>query len=578
MRSVVNYEFFDSILHNSDIGDGEKLVLDEEIKKVLNNIDIEGITTEDFLSFIKSIIKDVDIKREVLLDLISKLGSDNNMFSIVKYIMTSESRKLVHDDKLLATNNVFSYGRVATDSGNFLHEMTRCTADYNTNFITMAKIITPYNKMNKLFSIEVEKCSRDLTKSYNNIGKVLLELNISTPVSSFKGYMTSGLLTNNTYGIGFLADVSVCSDKNPLILTAYKVGNTIHVYASKFMEDATNTIYDTMLPCKIDISVLIGTNLNIDQSISLTDNVGFGSVQGSEGCVGCGSLNIEGHGPIDVSIIDIMDRDKEKSRARYIKSLYYPPNTDNSTCNTTVVSNKKHTSSSILNIKISPLSYNSAFPSKMTDSHLLKNVFDNSNVFDCYNLFNTIHDFISNRLYRCEGYILVRRYYNDKFNLEHRLVDSIKVDKENGYVEFFLDKNSYYKTNSRNDVSLKFYSNSLPNAYRYNHSGFKHNTDISLIDIMVHIGNIETSTIKSISGPIRYSGDYNKFKRNFGKHSFDTYPYPNIDKESREKFKNSINGNPSLNPVTQNIVFSDGTTMTYSDGSPIKYTDNKNIK
>lgn len=537
-------------------------VFEEEIKRILRekniSISFSPAVLEDLLSEIDINIEE---KHKIILDTVNNLPiNQNHNLSIVKNIMTMDGRLKNHLDKIGSfSNNYIDNGDIPNIIAN----------DPRKNPITMSKLVKSSNtSMTPLFKVVTDmNIERDYSPT--SYGKLLLEVRISSPLTTFKGYITSGLLENN-YGIGFFSEYNKSVDSRNMFIVAHRTTNTpgnvveFSIIRPELVSDSVS-IYNKYLPLNINITPLIVGEAGITDTTdtrvdiirinqSLVQSLPFPA--NYPWIYGVGNLSHNGHGPIDCVFPEYVSGNLNFSTNRMIKSKYYPGNRNKIGCKLTIPTKRK-IRSKLFNIRIQPSSFDD--PTEEVGSHIIKPTFGNSH-FDMYNLFRSIYDFVDMRPYKCFGNIMINNTVipvlgflldfnlgrvtftiSPYFTIPESLKDIKGIDSEYRGLRVPLivfDTNintgySYKNNGYIGDVdgeNNKYMMGFDSNPKSYNNKNASYN--LSFIDIVVEIPDCTGLIGKlRLGNAFRYSGDFNKFNYDFTKHDHDSYPYPGENRD-----------------------------------------------
>lgn len=455
----------------------------------------------------------------------------------------------------------------------FEDDFTIIKQDPTKNTITMSKMIKNSDTdMSRLFKVSMEKVIRDSNKK---LGKLLLEMRISSPLNNYKGYITTGFLEDG-YGIGFFSEYNRSFDNSSFFIIAHKEDgldeDVMSISLIRTTYETDESIFKEYLPVTIQITPLIvgerifdTGNIKIDQSL---DRVLF--PESFDFVFGIGDLNSEGHGPIDCKIKSFFELDKYS----FIKSKYYPGNRYRSEpCLSSTTSGD--IGSKLLDLRIEPTSYNNPETDTVQNSHILKPTFGNSH-FDLFNLMMDVYNFDSFKPYRCFGNVIINGVVVP--------VIGFVLDDKIGRVTFTISPYFKIPANMKNikgidtefrglkiplivfDTNMNSPHNYNPNgligdvegpSYKFNmgydrslkaHEGKSPIYDLSLIDITVIIRNC-TGNLSGhkIGRSFRYSGNYSKYDYDFTKYDYDSYPYPGDNRDISDRI-DKLDEIPSLNP------------------------------
>ena len=570
--------------YTSKIPDNSRLVFEEEVKRLLGEKSITTISTDEIMDLIDQVKGEVDLKHQYLLDLIKKLPTSQSYnLMMIKNIMTMDGRLLVHNDK----NNLITDKFLKTKVSDHFDSMEPMYNDPRKNAITCSKLIKNTNDgyAIPLFSIVTEPMRRNKTIPNNNIGKLLLEVRISTPLMNFKGNITTGMIENG-YGIGFFADYCKSVDENDLQLIAMKSIDNVtkevtitFLVKKKQVKVLIDNTYDNLLPFNMDISVHIGKDLKLEESLIKINTIYNDDV------IGFCNLNSNGHGPIDCDFLN---------KTRYIKSKYYPGNTSSVQCVTNSPMTDK-LKSKFFNLKIQPSSYGNS-PSEVADSHILKSNSGSHN-FDMYNLLREVYDFTDNIMYKCFGHIVInglivpvsgfimefssgsvkflismnykipdtmKRYVNDP-NETNGLREPFIIFQTNSNIPFGWTRHNGFIGDNCNNDKVTIGEDSYVQSYYKPMKDY----ELSLIDINIELID-STGLINKLkwNKPFRYSGDFNKYTHDFKKNDHDTFPFPSNTRNIDDLQPSEIDIIPALN--------SDNIVMSFVDNPDIMvgYVDN----
>ena len=593
-------------------------VFEENVKDLLQNkkITTSIISPDNLNNFISSVEASVDAESATLEAYTKSIpyGQAYDL-GIVKDIMSEDGRLLMHNDKnSLSENNKILANIVQSsitsplESESYAQYAQPVYNDPSKNNITCSKIVQSCvgDNMFPIFTVNTVNCIRKHNIPNNQLGKLLLEVRISTPLLNFKGYITTGII-DGAYGIGFLADYCKSVDKNTFTIKAYmdSTGTVVTFYIVKTKKSITSTVYDTMIPTTINISPLICESISLIQSIPL--QVSTASL--TTVLVGSGDLTNNGHGPIDCIL------NSDNTVLNYIKSKYYRGNRD-LTCLTSFPVKSRNTSK-YFNLKLQPLSFGDPTPSTVSGSQVLKPTFG-SNHFDMFNLLKQIYDFTDMKIYKCFGNIMLNNIIIP--------VVGFKLDKSSGRTSFMIspyfiipDSMKFIDTGNCEMQSLGLrnptieFNTNVNNAYSFENHGYigdvdystnqymygmmhgtptvfpsksnifimgydnysraytekRANYTLSLIDINIEIPDC-SGLLNQIqwNTPFRYSGDFNKFTYDFKKNDYDLYPFPGTDRNISD-YSGAIVNVPSL--VAENIVIvgsDDSIPYVWSDDKP----------
>lgn len=590
--------------YSGKIPDGSRFVFEEEIKRLLKAKKIDTITPDDLLELVSTVEGDVNLKHQILIDIIKNISNNQlHDLSIVKNIMTMDGRLVAHNDKLVLTEGVNNLGIASSDIDghvtglSFTNNFKPLFNDPGKNAVTISKIITNCvdDEMIPIFTINTKPCKRKSYIQNSDIGKLLLEVRISTPLMNFKGFITTGLL-ENVYGVGFFAEYCTSVDPDKFIIKAFYLNGIVSFYIiKKKTNELSDNIYNNAIPLTINVSPLIVNGLTIEQSIPLKiERSNLTSIE-----IGTGDLTSNGHGPIDC----ITDSDNV-TIVKYLKSEYYRGNKD-LTCATSAPVKSK-VQSKYFNIKVQPTSFGIT-PSVEIGSHALRSTFGNSN-FDMLNLLKEIYNFVEMKQYKCFGNIVLNNVIIP--------VIGFVVDRALGRVSFtispyfIIPTEKMFKDESiqnpkigliLRDPKIVFETN-INKSISYSSGGFIGDIDsknlngdphasrdglfimgtdsvntvvdcrtakytLSLVDITIELED-SSGLINNLkwNKPFRYSGDFNRYNHDFTKSDFDSYPYPGLDRDISDNI-GEVGNIPSLTP--ENLVI-----CTSDDKTPLVWSDN----
>jgi len=591
------------------------LVFEEAVKELLSLKDVDTISPDDLMNCINSSLGEVREKHEYLLELLDNMPSSlsKNFYAVVKNVMTTSSRLMVHKDKVAETSFI-AENKVCEFTDSVYDHVQNLKNDPRKNIITGSYIIRTnavysHNYWKKVFTCELgEKLVRDPRKSplspeTVNIGKLLLEVRISTPLMSMKGYITTGYLEDR-YGIGFMAEyIKSVDDCNTLIHASMTTPGFVDFYITRqAMTITVDDVYDNIIPMNIEITPLITGvgGVTLHQSLSAP---GLTEVAGGN-IIGCGNLSTNGYGPIDV---------KPGYTDKIVKPKYYKGNDNTIKCITNIPAQDRITSK-LLNLKIQPDSYVSN--NELPGSHVIRTDFGNHN-FDLYNLMREVYNFVDERTYNCHGNIVIGAITipvigfvlsKDQGNIVHFIISpyfevvsqmaiptggnggdgyrkpyvTFKTGsseptriREDGYIGDIKDTTPHYIYGSSElsdlirpgSIDANFYNHRRDVTRRY---------ALSLIDIAIEINDASGLLNKAKWGvPFRYSGSFNRYDFTATKGDFDNYPYP--------KYGDIIDGNvvteeiPGINPEAMIICGVDGVPIVYEEEQEtfISYSNNE---
>lgn len=534
-------------------------VFEEEVLKLLKDKRTDIYSNEELTQLIANAESNIDTKYKTVLDLVNSIpANQNHNLSIVKNIMTADGKAKVLTDKTNSFSNVYD---------DILVEKMEVKHDPRKSIISMSKLIlTDRSVMTPLFTVVTDN---SITRSDSTLGKLLLEVRISSPLSNFKGYITTGKLENST-GIGFFAEYSYSVDKHKMYIIAYKTTNTpngVVNFAMIRMDEPGEvlSVYDSRLPLNISITPLIVGN----PSITLIGNVDLDVVRFDQSLnkvisfptqnsdiYGIGDLtSSNGHGPVDCKVNSFTNSNIDLSSITKIIPKYYPGNLGKIQGVTKLPVNDK-LKSKLITINVQPSTFDNT--TEVVGSHILKSPFGESH-FDMFNLLKSIYKFVSMKPYRCFGNIIIN-------NVVIPVIGFV-VDNNIGRVTFTISPFFIVPDTlkSINGIDTQYrglrrplivFDTNRTVAHSYESNGFIGDTDgdenrflsgfdtqrksykktspysLSLVDITVEIPDCAGLLKRSNSNlSYRYSGDYNRYNHDFTSHDYDSYPFPGLDRD-----------------------------------------------
>jgi len=557
-----------------------ELVFEEKIKDLLMKYTVDSVSFDEFLKLVKTSKLHAEFLYNELLKLIKSIPDGRlHDLSLVKNILTMDGRLLVHNEKnKLNPISIVDQVINLNDPLNFENYFTKIQNDPSKNSVTCSKLLQncENDEMIPIFSINPINCKRKNNINYNHIGKLLLEVRISTPLSNFKGFITTGIL-DDSYGVGFFSEYSKSLDSDKFMIFCkreYFINGYDNIYTFYIKRikntQVTPSKYTELLPFTINISPIIGDNLEIIQNIPLKTIIHTNDIN----IIGCGDLNHEGHGPVDCRVNPTTFEVIE-----YIKSKYYANNSE-SKCITTSPANKSQ--SRFLNLRIEPTLLGSSRDIEV-GSDTLSPTFRN-NHFDMYNLLQSIYKFQNLKYYNCFGNIIINDsiipvigfkldsslgrvsftispYYKIS-NVKLNDVDVLNVGKRTPTIVFDTNVNLALTKKNSGFIGDVKPCNNIPdsnpvivgvddksNSYSDKSIGYK----LSMVNITIEINDSNAMSTKHKWGErFRYSGDFNKYNHDFSKNDFDSYPFPGDFRGNNVVNTNIINSIPSLTP--ENLV------------------------
>lgn len=559
-------------------------VFEEEIQRILKEKNRNIFSKEQFLQLIDSIESNIENKHQLILNTIKDLPSNQKHFStIVKNILTSDGRSKVLFDKTSNFNNKYDIEN--------MEEEKEVIFDPRKSTITMSKLLRSGNNfMSPLFKVVTDT---SITRKNTNItiGKLLLEIRISTPLGNLKGYITSGFL-NNKYGIGFFSEYNYSVDTQKMYIIAHKTDSTpdnvVEFSIIRLENENANPQYEDYIPMNISITPLITGEANITdinntdidiirlnqsliQDSSLPENNSY--------IYGCGDFSINGHGPIDCEIKEFDNNNIDFSTITKIIPKYYPGNKGKIQC-ISPVPIKDKIKSKLLSVRIQPSTFEST--TELSDSHILKPPFGKSH-FDMYNLLKTIYNFTNMKAYKCIGNIIINGIVIPVIGFVINNIGRVTFTIS----PFFIIPDELKSINGIDNEyrglrrPLIIFDTNRVVAHTYENNGFIGDIDnengkfsmgfdsqrksykktaeysLSLIDIIIEIPDC-TGILNGIKENVgfRYSGDFNKYNYDFTKFDSDSYPYPGEERDISDRL-NEIDEIPALRPESLILATSD---------------------
>jgi len=560
-------------------------VFEEEIHRILKEKNIDILSKEELTQLLDNISGDVNEKHAQILDIVKHLPvNQNHNLSIIKNIMTTDGRTRVMFDKTSSFSNIYNSNTV---------DKMDVVSDPRKSIISMSKLLQcDRSIMTPLFKV-VTDTSIVRKNTSVTFGKLLLEIRISTPLSNFKGYITTGVLESD-YGVGFFSEYNHTADLHKMLLIAHKTSTTPEdvIEFSIIRMDIPGeilSIYDTYLPVNISITPLIvgdasitkvgGTDLDVirlNQSLIENLNLPFDNYD----IYGIGDMSQKGHGPIDCKVNPFTSNNIDYTSISPIFPRYYPGNTGKVKC-ITKVPLKDKIKSKLITVKLQPSTFDNT--TDLPLSHVLRSPFGDSH-FDMYNFLMSIYSFVSMKPYRCFGNIILNGivipvigFVSDNnigrvtFTISPFFIIPDALKSINGIDTQYRGLRRPLIVFDTNRVSPHSYKN---NGFIGDTDGIENNFNIgfdtqrksykktskyrlSFIDITIEIPDCK-GVLNSISEniPFRYSGDFNKYNHDFTKHDYDSYPYPAEVRDITDRI-NELDEIPALRPESLILATAD---------------------
>jgi hypothetical protein len=474
----------------------EKLILEEIIKDKLKEKDQKSIEESEVIKEIDRILKESSDNYRKAFDYLENnaILLKNHLVKVIQIHMMSNIKRLIFDRKMYDNG-----GAGWNLSKNTPNDKTNTNISIDKPTYTLAAVIYPekvnnYGEIKTYFSVDPSGNinSNDdffLNKMFlvedNTIENLFLEIEIFTPISSFKGYITTGSLgkldmndiaynARKQVGILSLSNVYHIKDKNVDDRKLFiAVSDINQKYCVSLVASGVNNLDPIPVIMNVTPHVIISNNRSndFDMNKSFIPNIELSDLSYIRGF---GDLTINGYGPIDVNFIPNPDITIDSATTEINeRPPYFGPNS----ASFPIVTHQE---------KEEKKSYHIVYTTNEVEN-VEGSAFDTYNDLEGSNLYEKLLNLTGSvmKKIKANGFII---YKNNII-----IVDGIQLDGNSKTVEFFFSPYSPSVSDRINESHLK----TRPSL----RIDFNNESDIEDVQSLIQIRN---------SG--LYSERYNKLK------------------------------------------------------------------